>query len=856
MPRTVDTSSTLENFRVEHNNLATDIGAIGNLTTGDTSSVVNAINYIMDQYFFFQDFDFDGSDGATSNTVFSGVDNTGNTLQYSAGKVLVYKNGLLLRNGTDYTASNGTSITLGSSANNGDVVRVSSYTGSYQNVNSESSAAFDAWQSAGGVIYNKNTGGIVFNADASITTTPTVDSSFQFDGPSYHNDHVHVNSVSSSPKELRFRDADNSNYAGIKAPATISANYILTLPTDDGTSGQLLSTNGSGVLSWAAAGTAPDITITANNSANETVYPVFVDGATGTQGLESDTGLSYNPSSGMLTSTGFTGALTGNVTGNTSGTAATVTGGTQASITSAANLVTVGTITTGTWQGTAIASNHIGADAITGAKIADNAINSEHYTNASIDTAHIADSQITQALMASNAVNAAIIVDNSVGAAELNVSGNGSSSQALLSDGDGTFSWGSSGHSTAELQAIIGAMFSSNTETRIAATYQSGDGTIDLVVDDMTANTTYSVGDGGLTQNNFTNADHSKLDGIAASATANVGDITGVTAGTGMSGGGTSGTVTLNCSITNNNQLSNGAGYTTNTGTTTASNSQTFTNKTWNGASIAQGYLTGQSGTNTGDQSSVSGSSGSCSGNAASATILATTRAIGGVNFNGSSAINLPGVNTAGNQDTSGTAAVATAVGLTQADNNAETRLLFTVATANGSGPIYHSAGVTCNSGTNTITATTFNGALNGSATGLSGSPTVDLNNLTCDQIGVNVAVNGTDGRIDAGNDIVAFSSSDMTLKENIIAIPNALDKVLSLGGYTFDWKKEREEEHGYTGSDIGVLAQEVEQVLPSAVRDNCYGNKSVRYEKLIPLLVQSIKELKSELDDLKSSNS
>ena len=51
-------------------------------------------------------------------------------------------------------------------------------------------------------------------------------------------------------------------------------------------------------------------------------------------------------------------------------------------------------------------------------------------------------------------------------------------------------------------------------------------------------------------------------------------------------------------------------------------------------------------------------------------------------------------------------------------------------------------------------------------------------------------------------------------------------------------------------------MAQEVEEVLPTAVRDNCYGNKSVRYEKLIPLLVQSIKELKSELDDLKSSNS
>jgi len=64
-------------------------------------------------------------------------------------------------------------------------------------------------------------------------------------------------------------------------------------------------------------------------------------------------------------------------------------------------------------------------------------------------------------------------------------------------------------------------------------------------------NTTYSVGDGGLTTNDFTTADHDKLDAIAAGATANVGDITGVTAGTGMSGGGTSGSVTLTNSAPN-----------------------------------------------------------------------------------------------------------------------------------------------------------------------------------------------------------------------------------------------------------------------------------------------------------------
>ena len=75
-------------------------------------------------------------------------------------------------------------------------------------------------------------------------------------------------------------------------------------------------------------GTASDFTVTANNTADETVYPVFVDGATGTQGAETDTGLTYNPSSGVLTSTAFAGNVTGDVSGSSgscTGNAATVT---------------------------------------------------------------------------------------------------------------------------------------------------------------------------------------------------------------------------------------------------------------------------------------------------------------------------------------------------------------------------------------------------------------------------------------------------------------------------------------------------------------------------------------------------
>ena len=83
---------------------------------------------------------------------------------------------------------------------------------------------------------------------------------------------------------------------------------------------------------------ATNVTAAANNSTDETVYPTFVDGATGTQGIETDTGFTYNPSTGTLTATQFTGNVTGNVTGNTSGTAATVTTAAQPNITSLGTL--------------------------------------------------------------------------------------------------------------------------------------------------------------------------------------------------------------------------------------------------------------------------------------------------------------------------------------------------------------------------------------------------------------------------------------------------------------------------------------------------------------------------------------
>ena len=112
-------------------------------------------------------------------------------------------------------------------------------------------------------------------------------------------------------------------------------------------------------------------------------------------------------------------------------------------------------------------------------------------------------------------------------------------------------------------------------------------------------------------------------------------------------------------------------------------------------------------------------------------------------------------------------------------------------------------------------------------------------------------------GTFHADGDVVAFSStvaSDMNLKENITDMKYGLDTVMQLRGVEYDWKRKD------MGHDVGVLAQEVEAVVPELVKEqqglNGRGKfKSVDYNKLVPILIESIKELKSEVDSLKLLN-
>ena len=109
----------------------------------------------------------------------------------------------------------------------------------------------------------------------------------------------------------------------------------------------------------------------------------------------------------------------------------------------------------------------------------------------------------------------------------------------------------------------------------------------------------------------------------------------------------------------------------------------------------------------------------------------------------------------------------------------------------------------------------------------------------------------GTSGAIFAGGDVVAFATSDRRLKDNIQPIENPLQKINSIGGYSFVWNEE--EQHIYKGKDYGVIAQEIEEILPELVDTRENGYKAVKYDKIISLLIEGIKELSSEVQELKN---
>jgi len=131
--------------------------------------------------------------------------------------------------------------------------------------------------------------------------------------------------------------------------------------------------------------------------------------------------------------------------------------------------------------------------------------------------------------------------------------------------------------------------------------------------------------------------------------------------------------------------------------------------------------------------------------------------------------------------------------------------------------------------------------------------------NVQMGSLGIGTAASGTAGEIRATDNITGYYSSDSRLKENIVNINGALEKVSMLKGVTFDWCedyiKERGGEDGYfiKKHDTGLIAQDVQQVLPEIVRKKKDGYLGVQYDKMVGLLVEAIKELRTEINELKS---
>ena len=149
---------------------------------------------------------------------------------------------------------------------------------------------------------------------------------------------------------------------------------------------------------------------------------------------------------------------------------------------------------------------------------------------------------------------------------------------------------------------------------------------------------------------------------------------------------------------------------------------------------------------------------------------------------------------------------------------------------------------------------------------GLTGGGTIDATRTINVGAGEGITVNANDialsgtytgtwavtGAITATGDITAYASSDERLKDNIEVISNPIEKVQQLKGVTWNWNDNASEVQ-QSLPNVGVIAQDVEKVLPQLVRENEGGYKAVDYDKLVGLLIEAIKDQQNQIDELKS---
>ena len=128
--------------------------------------------------------------------------------------------------------------------------------------------------------------------------------------------------------------------------------------------------------------------------------------------------------------------------------------------------------------------------------------------------------------------------------------------------------------------------------------------------------------------------------------------------------------------------------------------------------------------------------------------------------------------------------------------------------------------------------------------------------NITNTGLGIGVSPSTelhVSGNIFATGNITAYYSSDIRLKDNVRPIEDSLFKLSKLRGVEFDWNEKAHELDIQKGHDVGLIAQEVEEVLPEVVVTRDDGFKAVRYDRVVSLLVQGINDKQKKIKDLKS---
>lgn len=292
MAKTVDTFSTIEDFRVKYNELATDVGDKSGLRTQKTGTIIDAVNSIEDKSFFFQEFIYDVTG---TQTVFNGDDAFDNSLLFRRDRIQVFHidGGVSkhLLEGNDYSIATPDGnlhkeIQLNVAAQSGDKLVVYSFTGSYLGTVSSGTGAVGYFsETAANTIYNNNDSGIILNG-TSVGRTTSLESGYeiQLAGETYVEDNV-----------------------------TLATSKTLTAPTLTTGTASLQGSTGTGftnITSTLFSGNVTGTTATLSGT---------VSGGTVTDGtLTTTNGVLTGATS--ITSTAFTGALTGNVTGNVTGT--------------------------------------------------------------------------------------------------------------------------------------------------------------------------------------------------------------------------------------------------------------------------------------------------------------------------------------------------------------------------------------------------------------------------------------------------------------------------------------------------------------------------------------------------------